>query len=174
MHSVGSWGFVGGLWGLGGFFSAVGGFKFFQGGLCESLWSSGWWSCGGGFSPLPFGGMCSGNGFFSPSSTEVGGLCFGGGFGPLGGALPSMEDDSNRRCPGWWSCGGLCSGGGFSPLPFGGLFSGNGFSSLSSGVGGLCFGGALYALNIHVKFCINQILFIIWSISLYFIHNFKL
>ena len=31
----------------------------------------------------------------------------------------------------------------------------------------------LYALNRHVKFCISQILFTIWSISLYFLHNFK-
>ena len=32
----------------------------------------------------------------------------------------------------------------------------------------------LYTLNTHVKFCVNQILFTIWSINLYFIHNFKL
>ena len=32
----------------------------------------------------------------------------------------------------------------------------------------------LYMLNTHVKFCVNQILFTIWSINLYFIHNFKL
>ena len=28
-----------------------------------------------------------------------------------------------------------------------------------------------YAPNTHVKFCVNWILFTIWSISLYFIHN---
>ena len=32
----------------------------------------------------------------------------------------------------------------------------------------------LYAFNTHVKVCINWILFTIWYISLYFIHNFKL
>ena len=32
----------------------------------------------------------------------------------------------------------------------------------------------LYALNTHVKFCVNQILFIIYSISLYIMHYFKL
>ena len=32
----------------------------------------------------------------------------------------------------------------------------------------------LYALNTHVKFCINRILFTISFISLYLIHNFKL
>ena len=32
----------------------------------------------------------------------------------------------------------------------------------------------LYALNTQVKFCVNWILITIWSISLYFIHNFKL
>ena len=31
-----------------------------------------------------------------------------------------------------------------------------------------------YSLNIHIKFCVNQILFTIWSKSLYFMHNFKL
>ena len=31
-----------------------------------------------------------------------------------------------------------------------------------------------YALNTHVKFCVNQISFTIWFISLYFVHNFKL
>nr|POE84199.1 hypothetical protein CFP56_63653 [Quercus suber] len=58
-----------------------------------------WWLL-----PLPFGGslprlggLCSGNGFSSLSS-GVSGLC--GGFAPLGGGLPSMEEDSNRRCPG--------------------------------------------------------------------------
>ena len=30
------------------------------------------------------------------------------------------------------------------------------------------------ALSTHVKFCVNQILFTIWSISLYFMYNFKL
>ena len=32
----------------------------------------------------------------------------------------------------------------------------------------------LYSLNIHIKFYVNRILFIILSISLYFMHNFKL
>ena len=32
----------------------------------------------------------------------------------------------------------------------------------------------LYALNTHVKFCVNRILFTIWFIRLYFMHNFKL
>lgn len=32
----------------------------------------------------------------------------------------------------------------------------------------------LYVLNTHLKFCVNRILFTIWSISLYFMHNFKL
>ena len=32
----------------------------------------------------------------------------------------------------------------------------------------------LYALNIYVKFCDNQILFTILFIRLYFMHNFKL
>ena len=32
----------------------------------------------------------------------------------------------------------------------------------------------LYVFNIHVKFCVNQILFTIWSKSLYFVYNFKL
>ena len=32
----------------------------------------------------------------------------------------------------------------------------------------------LYTFNIHVKFCINWILFTIWFIILYFMHNFKL
>ena len=32
----------------------------------------------------------------------------------------------------------------------------------------------LYALNTHVKFCINQILFTVSFISLYLMHNFKL
>ena len=32
----------------------------------------------------------------------------------------------------------------------------------------------LYVLNKHVKFCINRILFTRLSISLYFMHNFKL
>ena len=32
----------------------------------------------------------------------------------------------------------------------------------------------LYALNTHVKFCVNQILLIICSISLYIMHYFKL
>ena len=32
----------------------------------------------------------------------------------------------------------------------------------------------LYTLNTYVKFCVNQILFTISSISLYFMHNFKL
>ena len=31
-----------------------------------------------------------------------------------------------------------------------------------------------YALNTYVKFCDNQILFTIWFIRLYFMHNFKL
>ena len=31
----------------------------------------------------------------------------------------------------------------------------------------------LYTLNTHVKFCVNWILFTIWSIKLYFIHNCK-
>ena len=31
----------------------------------------------------------------------------------------------------------------------------------------------LYSLNTHVKFCVNQILFTIRSISLYFMRNFK-
>ena len=31
-----------------------------------------------------------------------------------------------------------------------------------------------YVLNTHVKFCVNQILFIICSISLYIMHYFKL
>ena len=31
-----------------------------------------------------------------------------------------------------------------------------------------------YTLNTHIKFCINKILFIIWFIRLYFMHNFKL
>ena len=31
-----------------------------------------------------------------------------------------------------------------------------------------------YTLSIYVKFCVNRILFTIWSISLYFMHNFKL
>ena len=30
----------------------------------------------------------------------------------------------------------------------------------------------LYALNTYVKFCVNRILFTIWSIKLYFMHNF--
>ena len=30
----------------------------------------------------------------------------------------------------------------------------------------------LYNLNIHVKFCINRILFTTWSINLYFMHSF--
>ena len=33
---------------------------------------------------------------------------------------------------------------------------------------------ALYALKTHVKFFVNRILFIIWFIRLYFMHNFKL
>ena len=32
----------------------------------------------------------------------------------------------------------------------------------------------LYTINIYVKFCVNQVLFNIWSINLYFMHNFKL
>ena len=32
----------------------------------------------------------------------------------------------------------------------------------------------LYALKTQVKFCTNWILFIIWFIRLYFMHNFKL
>ena len=32
----------------------------------------------------------------------------------------------------------------------------------------------LYALNTHVKFCVNLMLFTISSISLYFMRNFKL
>ena len=32
----------------------------------------------------------------------------------------------------------------------------------------------LYILNIHVKFSVNRILFIIWVISLYFMHKYKL
>ena len=32
----------------------------------------------------------------------------------------------------------------------------------------------LYTFNIKVKFYVNRILFIIWSISLYFMYNFKL
>ena len=32
----------------------------------------------------------------------------------------------------------------------------------------------LYAHNTHVKFCVNRILFTIWSINLYIMHNFKL
>ena len=32
----------------------------------------------------------------------------------------------------------------------------------------------IYILNTHVKFCVNWILFTIWSISVYFMHNFKL
>ena len=31
-----------------------------------------------------------------------------------------------------------------------------------------------YVLNTHVKFCVNHILFIIWSINLFFKHTFKL
>ena len=31
-----------------------------------------------------------------------------------------------------------------------------------------------YALNTYFKFCVNQILFTILFISLYFVHNFKL
>ena len=32
----------------------------------------------------------------------------------------------------------------------------------------------LYVLNIHVKFCVNWMLFTIQSINLFFMHNFKL
>ena len=32
----------------------------------------------------------------------------------------------------------------------------------------------IYAFNTHVKFCVNWILFTIWLINLYFMHNFKL
>ena len=32
----------------------------------------------------------------------------------------------------------------------------------------------LYAFDTHIKFCVNQILFIIEFIRLYFTHNFKL
>ena len=32
----------------------------------------------------------------------------------------------------------------------------------------------LHALNTQIKFYVNQILFTIWSISLYIMHNFKL
>ena len=32
----------------------------------------------------------------------------------------------------------------------------------------------LYTLNTRVKFCVNQILFTIWSIRLYIMYNFKL
>ena len=31
-----------------------------------------------------------------------------------------------------------------------------------------------YAFNTNVKFCVNHILFTIWSIYLYVMHNFKL
>ena len=31
-----------------------------------------------------------------------------------------------------------------------------------------------YVLNMHIKFCSNQILFIVWSINLFFIYNFRL
>ena len=34
--------------------------------------------------------------------------------------------------------------------------------------------GLLYAFNTYVKFCDNKILFTIWSMRSYFIHNFKL
>ena len=31
-----------------------------------------------------------------------------------------------------------------------------------------------YVLNVRIKFCVNQMLFTIWFIKLFFIHNFKL
>ena len=31
----------------------------------------------------------------------------------------------------------------------------------------------LYILNMYVKFCLNRMLFTIWLINLFFIHNFR-
>ena len=32
----------------------------------------------------------------------------------------------------------------------------------------------LYVINKHIKFCVNQMLFTIWSINLFFMYNFRL